>query len=38
MTEIPRWRLTGDWFGFKSEFRGTSSKHIPFDWTGPGST
>src|SRR5438105_7045019 len=26
-----------DAFGFKSEFAGKSSKHIPFDWSGPDS-
>ena len=25
-----------DNFGFRSSFAGQSSKHIPFDWSGPG--
>jgi hypothetical protein len=25
-----------DGFGFSTDLEGQSSKHIPFDWTGPG--
>jgi hypothetical protein len=38
--QVATWgRATGlkvDGFGFTTELEGTSSKHIPFDWTGPG--